>query len=616
MKLFSYNPLDDKAPKGACVKGGKVTYTLKISKSIFPYDINFVYRKDDETEEKYSPMKQNYADERYYYFTTTVEYDEIGQYWYWFKISEKKGTYYLQKGPLFDASSIDQVSYPYVQIVYNESSAVDEDIHSGIIYQIFVDRFNNSGAVEERPGFIHRADWGGVIEREFENKKEVNRQYFGGNIRGIIEKLDYLKSLNTKIIYLSPIFEANSNHKYDTADYSKIDPMFGTEKDFEELIKKADKMGMKVLLDGVFNHTGSDSIYFNKEGRYKSIGAYQSVDSPYYEWYHFLEYPNVYDAWWDVPTLPDTKEVPSFVEYIAGNKGIIEKWMKKGILGFRLDVVDELGDDFIDKIASKVRSINPKGMVLGEVWEDASIKIAYGKRRRYFLGGQLDSVTNYPLKDSILGYIKFGEMNELVEVLSYIKDQYPEEVQNNLMNIIDSHDTLRAISAFGYPKVDEYYSSREYYELTPKQKEYGKRLLKQASLIQYTAMGMPTVFYGDEAGVEGMRDPYCRVCYPWGSEDKDMLDWYLRLGEIRNNPALNGGDFKFLCKKDQVVAYERTKGDDAVVTIVNKSNVKFYVNIEGSFVDWFAGTRYENAKNICIEPDTAMLLVKEKMENN
>ena len=608
MKLFSYNPLEDKAPQGACLKGSKVTYTLKISKAIFPYDINFVYRKDGDEEEKYSLMTQNYADERYYYFTTTVEYSDIGQYWYWFKISEKNGTYYLQKGPLFDASSIDRVSYPYVQIVYNESSVVDEDIHNGIIYQIFIDRFNNSGKVEERPGFIHREDWGGKIEREWENKKEVNRQYFGGNIKGIIEKLDFLKSLNTKIIYLSPVFEGNSNHKYDTADYSKID--------FEDLIKKADKLGIKILLDGVFNHTGSDSVYFNRDGRYNSVGAYQSKDSPYYEWYHFDEWPNKYDAWWDVHTLPDTKEVPSFVNYIAGDKGIIEKWMKKGVLGFRLDVVDELGDDFIDKITSKVKQINPKGMVLGEVWEDASIKIAYSKRKRYFLGGQLDSVTNYPLKDAILGYIKFGQMNEIVEVLSFIKDQYTESVQNNLMNILDTHDTLRAISAFGYPCVDENYSSREYYELTPKQKEYGKMLLKQASIIQYTAMGIPTVFYGDEAGLEGMRDPYCRACYPWGQEDTDLINWYTRLGEVRNNPALNGGNFKFLCKKDGVVAYERTRGEDTVVTIVNKSQVKFYINIDGTFVDWFTGEKYVNVRDICIEPNKAMLLVKEKMENN
>lgn len=614
MELFCYNPLEDKSPRGASKVGDSVTYTLKISKSIFPYDINFVYRLDSESEERYSKMQQNYADERYYYFTTTIQFDTIGQYWYYFKISEKNGTYFLQKGPLFDASGIDKVSYPYLQLVYKEGGDVDHSIHDGIIYQIFVDRFRKCGDTPIRDGFIFREDWGGKIEREWENKKEVNRQFFGGNLQGIIEKLEYLSSLNTKVIYLSPVFEGNSNHKYDTADYSKIDPMFGTEKDFEELIKKADKLGIKILLDGVFNHTGSDSIYFNRNGRYDSVGAYQSKDSPYYDWYHFTEWPDRYDAWWDVHTLPDTKEVDSFVNYIAGDKGIIEKWMKKGILGFRLDVVDELGDDFLDKIVNKVKSINPKGMVLGEVWEDASIKIAYSKRRRYFLGGQLDSVTNYPLKDAILGYIKFGDLNTIVEVLSYIKDQYPDYVQHNLMNILDTHDTLRAISAFGYPKVDEYYSSREYYELTPKQKAYGKALLKQASIIQYTAMGMPTVFYGDEIGLEGMRDPYCRACYPWGEEDEELLSWYVRLGEVRKNPALVDGDFRFLNKKDGVLAYERTKGDDTVVTIVNKSQVKYYINIDGTFVDWFTGDRYENSKNVCIEPERAMLLVKEKME--
>ena len=227
--------------------------------------------------------------------------------------------------------------------------------------------------------------------------------------------------------------------------------MFGSESDLKELIDKANTYGIKILLDGVFNHTGSDSVYFNKNGRYDSVGAYQSKDSPYYSWYRFTEFPNKYDCWWDILTLPDVKEVDSFIDYIAGDKGIIDKYMSMGILGFRLDVVDELGDTFTDKIASTIKRHNPRGMVLGEVWEDAAMKVAYSKRKRYFIGGQLDSVTNYPLKDAIINYVKNADMDDIVETLSFIADEYPKNIQNNLMNILDTHDTVRILSALGNP---------------------------------------------------------------------------------------------------------------------------------------------------------------------
>lgn len=276
------------------------------------------------------------------------------------------------------------------------------------MYQIFPDRFYRSGTTKynvPQDRYLHQR-WGSQPEWRPNHQGEItNSDYFGGDLEGIIQKLDYLQSLGITCIYLNPIFEAHSNHRYDTADYTKVDPLLGTKEDFKRLCKEANKRGMHIMLDGVFNHTGSDSIYFNRKGRYQTLGAYQSQESPYYDWYQFYQWPEQYACWWNFETLPNVNETnETYNAYINGTDGVIQTWLKAGADGWRLDVADELPDLFLDDITKAAKQVKPTSMILGEVWEDASNKMAYGQRRRYLLGKQLDSVMNYPFREAIIGF--------------------------------------------------------------------------------------------------------------------------------------------------------------------------------------------------------------------
>ena len=420
-----------------------------------------------------------------------------------------------------------------------------------------------------------------------------------------MEKLDYLKSLNVSTIYLSPIMEANSNHKYDVADYSKIDSMFGDQDTFELLVKKAKRMGMSIIIDGVFNHTGSDSVYFNKLGRYRTVGAYQSKNSKYYSWYSFEKYPDEYSCWWGIKTLPQTEENSGFFDYIAGRGGIIEKYMAMGIAGFRLDVVDELTNNFLHEICNASRRVNPKAFMIGEVWEDASSKISYSERKEYFLGGNLDSVTNYPMKNAILEFVKFGKVDNFVNTINLIKDQYPKSIQNNLMNIIDTHDTMRALTYLGANLHD--FNENEDYKLSSEEKSNGIRLLKLATTMQYTIMGLPTIYYGDEAGIEGTKDPYCRRPYPWGKEDLTLIEWYKKLGQLRNNSVFDGGELNIKYAENGVLIYERVKGTQKVYVIINASNEDFEFVISKTMCNFF-NDEHISGKIICPSKDVIVLI--------
>ena len=280
--------------------------------------------------------------------------------------------------------------------------------------------------------------------------KVLNNDFFGGNIRGILEKLDYLQSLHVTVLYLNPIFRSFSNHRYDTGNFMEIDPTFGTEEEFARLVEECRKRGIRIMLDGVFNHTGDDSLYFNKYGRYPGVGAYQSKDSKYYAWYNFIHYPEKYSAWWGIDNLPAVnEECPSYADYITGENGVIRYWLKYSLGGFRLDVADELPDEFIEKIRQAVKAADPEAVVLGEVWEDASNKIAYSKRRKYFWGKELDSVMNYPLKDAIIQFILSGDTSLFRQTVAMLRDNYPKSVLDSLMNILGTHDTARILTALG-----------------------------------------------------------------------------------------------------------------------------------------------------------------------
>ena len=309
----------------------------------------------------------------------------VGLYFFDIEVDAIFGTAYAEKTGS-TISFTNQKCSPVFQLSVSDFKyAAPSNHYGGIIYHIFVDRFNRGKDKKIKDGQIFVEDWNAPIPEypKYPGAPLKNNYFYGGTLYGIADKLDYIKSLGVTIIYLSPIFESVSNHKYDTADYMTVDSAFGGDAALKYLIDKAKSYGISIILDGVFNHTGSDSVYFNKNGRYKSIGAYQSKDSEYFSWYDFKEFPDKYTAWWDIEILPRINpDVPNCRNYFVGDGGVIEKYAKMGIAGFRLDVVDELSDGFTEAIKQKLNLINPESILYGEVWEDASNKIAYGKRKK------------------------------------------------------------------------------------------------------------------------------------------------------------------------------------------------------------------------------------------
>ena len=451
-------------------------------------------------------------------------------------------------------------------------------IKGGIIYQIFPDRFYNSKKPKKNvpTDRILRDDWGNcpIWEPNFDGKV-LNNDFFGGDLEGIRMKLPYLKSLGVTCIYLNPIFESHSNHRYDTADYSKIDPLLGDEEDFKNLCSTAKDMGIHIILDGVFSHTGDDSVYFNRKNRYKTLGAYNSKESPYYKWYKFVHYPDEYQSWWGFKTLPEViEEGEEYRQFINGKGGIIEKWLTLGADGFRLDVADELPDIFIDELHDRLKSTKPYALLMGEVWEDATTKHSYGYRRRYLLGDQFDSVMNYPFANAILEFCRMGNAEKFMASIMKIVENYPKECLNVMMNHIGTHDTERAITKIVGESCE--YRDRKWQSqrfLSDASYKKGVKLLKCAAVLQYTLPGVPSVYYGDEAGMQGYKDPFNRGCYPWGNENKELVTFYEFLGKVRlQNKVFKEGDFIPVSSALGCVAYRRFNQFGDIMVIVNRND--------------------------------------------
>jgi len=452
-------------------------------------------------------------------------------------------------------------------------------LEGGVMYQIFPDRFAIGGErLKTKSTMLYRSDWGGIPSYKPNAKGIIeNRDMFGGNLLGVAEKLDYLLSLGVTCVYLNPIFEAASNHKYDTGSYRRVDGDFGGMKQLQILLHEAEKRGVQVILDGVFSHTGADSVYFNKYGTYDGDGAYNSEESPYYEWYKFEEYPDKYECWWGVKIHPNVDEDnPSYNEFINGVDGVVRSYIDMGTSGWRLDVADELPDKFLSNLTKAAKREKKDALVLGEVWENAATKFAYGNLRKYFWGGQLDSVTNYPLKEAVLGYLNTGSATELRRTVNNLVNDYPARNLNLLMNVIDTHDTPRALTLLAsYPELpgkEDRSDARclNYAEAVQK--------LKIAACIQFFMPGVPCVYYGDEAGMEGFEDPFNRRCYPWGNENEELLAYYKRLGAIRKalRDILSDGDYACDEEKDGAFVFSRTKGNKRVTVAVNcgKKNLR------------------------------------------
>lgn len=456
----------------------------------------------------------------------------------------------------------------------------------GIIYHIFVDRFNKGGTIESKPGTVTDDDWRYIPEYPaYPGAPLCNNHFWGGTLWGIINKLDYLQSLGVNTIYLSPIFDAASNHKYDTGDYLTVDSMFGGEQALVDLISKAKEKGIGIILDGVFNHTGSDSVYFNREGHYKSVGAFQSPASDYFSWYDFKEYPNKYTSWWGIDILPRIHpDRPSCRKFFVGSGGVIDKYARLGIDGFRLDVADELSDDFISEIKKRLNKYNKHSVLYGEVWEDGSNKIAYDVRKKYYLGKELDGVMNYPVRKGIIEFLIGYGPSALFYALTDVINNAPKRIRDMQMNLLGTHDTERILTLLGGERSDgrsnEYLSKKKMNDL---ERGIAKRRLRMAYTILATIPGIPSIFYGDEAGLEGYHDPFNRMPYPWGHEDNKLIYFYRRIGQIRReNDVYKEGDFKLLCLDSETLVFERYNDEHAYITVVNNSKQSRTVEFSNS----------------------------------
>ena len=492
------------------------------------------------------------------------------------------------------------------QTVYKKDYSTPDWVKGGIMYQIFPDRFNiGENPPQKYPNdrIVHKSTLEQPLWKPNKKGKYLNNDYYGGTLKGIEEKLPYLKSLGVNILYLNPIFEAHSNHRYNTADYMKIDPMLGTEEDFKSLCKTADKLSIKVIFDGVFSHTGSDSIYFNREGRYDCEGFWNNPEGKYKDWFTFEE-NGKYKSWWGIDTLPETnEESSSFIEYITGENGVIQKWLSLGAYGVRLDVADELPDKFIDALTKTVKALNKDYLIIGEVWEDATNKISHGARRRYLLGDQLDSVMNYPFASAIITFMRYGVAESFMESVASICENYPPQALNCLMNHIGTHDTARIITKVINDSIEHKPRNiQAEYKLTDTEYAKAKLLLKSATVLQYTLPGFPSIYYGDEAGVQGGSDPFNRSFFPWGKEDEELVEWYKHLGTIRKElDCLKEGTFTPYSAMLSCVAYIRRSKNDKIFVIANRNYHAIDYNLPDEFCfseELISGKQINHSVNI------------------
>ncbi|NLH58071.1 MAG: glycoside hydrolase family 13 protein, partial [Clostridiales bacterium] len=520
--------------------------------------------------------------------------DRVGLVWYYFVLESNSRTYYYgnnekRLGGLGRVYEKDPL--PYQISVYKKDFKTPDWFKDAIVYQIFPDRFSKEGM-----DGLKNTDRQGIIPRQWEETpyykaEQFGGQYlandfFGGSLVGIINKLDYLKELGITAIYLNPIFEAFSNHRYDVGDYERVDPILGTNDDFKRLCQEAKGRGIRIILDGVFSHTGSNSRYFNKEGTYPSLGAYQSKDSPYYSWYSFKNHPDDYEAWWGIKTLPHTRELePSFMDYIlTSDKAIVKRWLDYGGSGWRLDVADELPPEFLRALRKAVKEKMPEAVIIGEVWEDATNKLSYGKLREYLLGEKLDSVMNYPLRGAIIDFAcKRIDAAGFAMRLMSLYENYPREAFYSLLNFLSSHDVARIITLLANCQLPEDLTKDEkaVFRLNRAQLDLAKKRLGNALLLLMTLPGVPCIYYGDEVGMEGYEDPFNRRTFPWQALDETILSLYKRMIKLRkDNRVLVTGEFEILYSYKSCLAFARYDKEKFLAVAVNMGSEPTFTRLD------------------------------------
>ena len=448
IRCYRGSPTDRAAfPYGT--NGNEIRIDFHIKNAFSPYNAFFYLGNDKEVIiSRQIPCSRD--ENGYLVFSAEVNIQEItgedkrGLFFYHFEAETPEGRVYTRTDGV--NCTLEKAFCNEWQLsIYSEEFEAPSWLDGGVIYHIFVDRFAKGSYSFKRSDTVYNDDWENGVPEYPEKPGDdfPNNTHFGGNLYGAAEKLAYLSELGVTCVYLSPVFKAYSNHKYDTGDFLKVDENFGGDEALSLFIKKAAERGIAVILDGVFNHVGVDSVYFNKYGKYPSVGACQSKESAYYEWFSFEEYPDRYDCWWSVKNLPKIRKTDSFLTFICDT--VIPKYMRMGLSGWRLDVVDELPRDFTERITASVKQCKKDAYIVGEVWEDASNKIAYDERKQYFLGKQLDSVMNYPLKDAVIEFVLYRDSAKLKLTLQTLYEHYPPHKLRHIMNIVGTHDTERIL---------------------------------------------------------------------------------------------------------------------------------------------------------------------------
>lgn len=560
--LYDSKSPDHKAPFGCIIENEECRITVHIPEAIKTQHAFLILKTDDGFLLKI-PMQKTLSKASYEHYTALFSLYKRGLYFYYFKIETATGAFSLYKYGSHD-TNMEEGSLWQLTCVKKGGYETDPFYAGAVYYQIFPDRFYKehvlSGEGKLPPFFIHENEADTPVFFPDGNGKILNNDFFGGNLQGIEKKLPYLKELGVSVIYLNPIFFAYSNHRYDTADYLKVDPLLGTEADFSSLCSAAHKAGMRVILDGVFSHTGADSVYFDKENRFGS-GAYINPDSPYKSWYN-LGSDKSYASWWGIDTLPCVNELsPSFTDFIIdGEDSVVAHWLAAGADGFRLDVADELPDAFILKLHDKVHALKKGAIVIGEVWEDASNKISYGVRRSYFTECELDSVMNYPFRSAIIDFVT-GKITAsgFAESVMTVCENYPKNVLDCLMNSLSTHDTERILTLVSGVKAPETREERAAFSLSDEDRKKALTREKCAAFLQFMLPGSPCIYYGDEAGEEGFEDPFNRRFFPWGRENKALTEFYMRLASLKNaHEALKSGVTAVLSPSADTVVINRS----------------------------------------------------------
>lgn len=512
----------------------------------------------------------------YDYFEGACVLPKADIYFYHFCIFTQEGSFELFREGYSDTNMCTGEKW---QLTALEKDYRTSDAIKGIVmYQIFPDRFCKSGSPQLdgklTPYVIHNSTDEMPVWQSDQNGVILNNDFFGGNLEGIKNSLPYIASLGVSAIYLNPIFKAFSNHRYDTCSYKEIDPMLGTEADFASLCDEAHKLGIKIILDGVFSHTGDDSIYFDRKGRF-GTGVCSNPDSPYAKWYT-ADSNGKYNYWWGIETLPCVNEMePDFVRYvITDDDSVVAHWLRLGADGFRLDVADELPDEFIALLRKRVKQLKSDAVVIAEVWEDASNKIAYGKRRSYFSQSEVDSVMNYPFREAIISLLlEHIDTTEFEKRIMTICENYPKDVLDCLMNSLSTHDTVRIMTVLSGAPLNLNREECASYVMQNHEIQRAQTLIFAAVMLQFFLPGSACVYYGDEVGMFGFYDPFNRAFFDKGDDKNPIRDFVRTMAKLKNEqPALQTGNLNFLSAGDNVLCMEREKDGKTIRALFNLSD--------------------------------------------